>query len=81
MMLSEQGVGVRHMVTQSDGSCFDAARVGRRAPFVYHALDSPEEDDWAIRSTPTLWVIRGERALLYIEGEVTVAELLAFLER
>lgn len=81
MMLSEQGVGVRHLVTQSDGSCLDAARVGRRAPFVYHALNANEEADWAIRSTPTLWVIRGDRALLYIEGEVTVEELLALLER
>ena len=76
---SARGVRVRHLITQSDGSCVRAATVGRRAPFVYHALDSAGEARWAIRSTPTLWVTHRDRARLYIEGEISAGELLEIL--
>lgn|GEM_PF-4126543 len=76
---SARGVGVRHLITQSDGSCVRAATVGRRAPFIYHALAAGEEARWAIRSTPTIWVTRENRARLYIEGEISAEELFEVL--
>lgn len=74
--LEARGIRVRHVVTQTGGSCVLAARVGRRAPFPYHATTDASEARWAIRSTPTLWITRRGKTSIYVEGEVSIRELL-----
>ncbi len=80
--LAARRVAVVHVVTDGDGSCVRAARVGRRAPFAYASARPEDEARWAIRSTPTLWLLGpGQReTLTYVEGRPEWAELWEWLD-
>lgn len=79
--LEREGVAVVHVVTDTQGSCLEAARVARRAPFAYAAIDGGPQATWAVRSTPTVWILGkgGTEARVYVEGEVPLAELWGLL--
>jgi len=81
--LVRRKIAVLNAVTGADGSCVAAARVGRRAPFPYAATSSDLDATWAVRSTPTSWVLGPGQAevVLYIEGELNTKELLGLLEQ
>jgi hypothetical protein len=80
--LARRQVAVLHVVTDGDGSCVRAARVGRRAPFAYASARPDDEARWAIRSTPTIWILgpAQRETLAYIEGEPPAGALWAWLE-
>lgn len=69
---------VVHVVTDTAGSCLEAARVARRVPFPYSTVNADGEAQWRIRSTPTLYLVdpKTETVRLYIEGEMTTKEIL-----
>ena len=80
--LRARNIAVLHVITETQGSCFAAARAGRRAPFRYAAIDEDEQDRWAVRSTPTVWLLgpQGQHTIRYVEGTWTVAELWEWID-
>ena len=80
--LTRERVAVVHVVTDTRGSCLEAARVARRAPFAYGAVDASTQDLWAVRSTPTVWILGdgATMATVYVEGEVREEQLWRLLE-
>ena len=75
--LRARDVAVLHVITQTQGSCFAAARLGRRVPFHYAAIDEDGQTRWAVRSTPTAWLLgpQGQHTVRYVEGAWSISEL------
>ncbi len=67
--LVQRAVTIEQVVIGQGQSCFDAARVASDAPFAYSVAPTTVQDQWGVRSTPTIWLVTPQQeAVLYIEG-------------